>query len=441
GARLRAERPHDPRGANRRGAASAPAVAGRHHPTLVRATGTIDASGMITALPGELGFALVDFGSERGWPSELTERVAEAVASLLSESHNGPVDEAALSSLVKRRLPIRHTRDFLVAEGLASSAEQASTSAWLEGRLAALGATIAEEVRIWVAVLAGSSTRAPARTPVTMRTYLTVAQGPLVAFSAQYSSLREVRPEDVHAQLEPLTGSTRAMTGTALRSLFRTLKARRAIFADPTARLHPGRGPEQAVLGLEPEVRRHLLDSVERVDHRLVVLLIGVHALTRRQVMHLALSDIGPEAASITVGSTRRILDPLTREHLIAWLTLRERRWPRTGNPYVFVNKHTALGLGHINQSVVTTIFAGLPTTASDLRTDRLVSEAASCGGDALHVARLFGLSPRTAMHYCADTTASDRDRANAPEDRSNSRSDRAVSAPRGRSSPLRALQ
>jgi hypothetical protein len=396
---------------------------------------------MSTELPGELAGALADFGTERGWPSELTERVAEAVASLLSESHDGTVDEAAISALVKRRLPVRHTRDFLVGEGLASSAEQASTSDWLESRLAELGVTIAEEVRIWVEVLAGSSTRAPARAPVTMRTYLTVAQVPLAAFSAQYSSLREVRPEDVHTQLEPLTGSTRAMTGTALRSLFRTLKARRAIFADPTVRLRPGRGPERAVLGLEPEVRRHLLDGVDRADYRLVILLVGVHALTRRQVMHLALSDIGPEATSITVDKIRRILDPLTREHLIEWLTLRERRWPRTANPYVFVNKHTALGLGHINQSIVTTIFAGLPTTASDLRTDRLVSEAASCGRDALHLARLFGLSPRTAMRYCADTTASDRDHANAPEDHSNSRSDRAVSTPRGRSSPLRALQ
>ena len=181
----------------------------------------------------------------------------------------------------------------------------------------------------------------------------------------KYSSLREVRPEDVHTQLEPLTGSTRAMTGTALRSLFRTLKARRAIFADPTAGLRPGRGPERAVLGLEPEVRRHLLEGVERADYRLVILLVGVHALTRRQVMHLALSDVGPEATSITVGSTRRILDPLTRAHLIEWLTLRERRWPRTANPYVFVNKHTALGLAHINQSIVTTIFAGLPITAA----------------------------------------------------------------------------
>jgi hypothetical protein len=89
----------------------------------------------------------------------------------------------------------------------------------------------------------------------------------------------------------------------------------------------------------------------------------------------------------------------LTREHVIEWLMLRERRWPRTANPYVLVNKHTALGLGHINQSIVTTIFAGLPNTASDLRTD---------------------------------TTASDRDHANAPEDRLNSRSDRALSPPRG---------
>ncbi len=46
-------------------------------------------------------------------------------------------------------------------------------------------------------------------------------------------SLREITREHVHQEL-PRQGSDRALVGQALRSLFRVLKVRRMVFANPT---------------------------------------------------------------------------------------------------------------------------------------------------------------------------------------------------------------
>lgn len=345
--------------------------------------------------------ALGEFASERGWPQELCERVGRAVRVLVAEHGTAHVDEAAIATLARRRLPVRHTRAFLASCGLATPAPFAATELWVEARLGRLSPRIATEVRAWLEVLSGTG-RARPKHPDTLRTYLWSAQAPLEAFSSRYESLRAVTRDDVLGELAILEGSRRAMTATALRSLFCTLKAKKLIFANPTARLHPGRGPERPVLGLDTSTRADLLDRVERVDHRLIVLLIGVHALSRHQICHLLLDDVDPAASTLQVAARRRPLDELTADTLLAWLRERADRFPQTANPYLFVNRFTAFGLGPINPSVITSLFRGLPTTTRALRDDRLLAEAAACGGDPLHLVRLFGLSPRTAMRYAA---------------------------------------
>jgi hypothetical protein len=58
--------------------------------------------------------------------------------------------------------------------------------------------------------------------------------------------------------------------------------------------------------------------------------------------------------------------------------------------------------LGPVGMSFLHQAFAGLPVTASELRVDRLVTEALDSGGDALRIALLFGISPETATGYAA---------------------------------------
>ena len=156
------------------------------------------------------------------------------------------------------------------------------------------------------------------------------------------------------------------------------------------------------MLGLDTSTRADLLDRMERRRSPLIVLLIGVHALSRHQICHLLLDDIDPAASTLQVAARRRPLDELAADTLLAWLHERADRFPQTANPYLFVNRFTAFGLGPINPSVITSLFSGLPTTTRALSDDRLLAEAAACGGDPLHLVRLFGLSPRTAMRYAA---------------------------------------
>jgi len=352
-------------------------------------------------LPVEVAEALTEFAAERGWPEVTWRRVAESLGVLLAENPSGHIPERAIAALAERQLSVKHTRAFLASSGLATPVPYAATELWIDERLSRLGPRIATDVRVWVEVLGGAG-RARPQNHDTLRSYITSAQAPLEAFSARYASLREVTRDDVITELAALEGTRRAMTGTALRSLFRTLKAKKLIFADPTARLRPGRGPERPVLGLDETTRASLLERVDRLDHRLIVLLVGVHALTRHQVRQLFVDDLDPARATLHLSGRRRRLEPLTTETLLRWLQERRDRWPHTANPYLFINPQTAYGIEPINASVITSLFRSLSTTAGALRSDRLLAEAAACGGDPLHLVRFFGLSPRTAMRYAA---------------------------------------
>jgi hypothetical protein len=308
--------------------------------------------------------------------------------------------ETAIAALAERHLSVKHTREFVSSSGRATPVPYAAPEMWVEERLGRLDPRIAAEVRVWVEVLGGAG-RARAKHHETLRSYLWSVKAPLEVFSARYDSLREVTRDDVLSELAAFQGSRPAMTGTALRSLFRTLKTKKLIFADPTARLRPGRGPSLPVLGLDPTKRTGLLEKVDRVDHRLIVLLVGVHALTpTRSATSSATTSTrrGPPCGSQGAGAA----SSRSRPRLLYWLQERRDRWPQTAKPYLFINPQTAYGIKPINPSVITSLFRSLSTTAGALRSDRLLAEAAACGGDPLHLVRFFGLSPRTARRYAA---------------------------------------
>ncbi|MDN5855690.1 MAG: integrase, partial [Actinomycetia bacterium] len=249
--------------------------------------------------------------------------------------------------------------------------------------------------------------RGRARARSTIDHYTAAGAPALAVFAGRYDSLREVSEDDIAAQLEPLRGSARTAAAVALRSLFAILKSRRLIFADPTRRVHPGRFPRRPVLGLDPATRAGLLDQLSRADHRLVVLLAGVHALSRADITGLRLHDValpaGGGTATLTVHGTRRGLDEPTRAALADWLRERRRRWPATANPHLLISTRSALGLGPVSTGYLRGVTADLPVTLHQLRADRLLAQARDTGGDPLSLHRLFGLSADTALRYCAE--------------------------------------
>ena len=356
--------------------------------------------------------SLAGFAAARGWASATTRAVGRGLArAALTEPAFDLADVASMTWLRRHHVPIGRLREFVAAHDLQPPpADPTSTTGrWAGPLCAGLPAAMTTEVTAWLEVLTATSGRGRACARATIDHYTAAVAPALTEFAARYDSLRQVSEDDITAVLEPLRASARTTTTTAvaLRSLFATLKSRRLIFADPTRRVHPGRFPRRPVLGLDPATRAGLLDQLTRPDHRLVVLLAGVHALPRADITGMRIDDValpaGGGPATITVHGIRRGLDQPTRAALADWLRERRRRWPTTANPHLLISTRSALGLAPVSTGYLRGVTAHLPVTLHQLRADRLLTQARDTGGDPLSLHRLFGLSADTALRYCAE--------------------------------------
>jgi len=373
----------------------------------------------VPAVPPPLA-ALASYGQARGWTPGTLRQACRAVTAVLDsrgELGEPPWDAAMLRQFLNTgRLPARRAVEFLTSQGLARPSPHAAFGWWLAARLAALSAPVAAEVRTWAEALQGHGPRAgPARQNHTIEGYLRVLQVPLAGWSARYESLRQVTTDDLTVALAPLTGATRLLAMSAMRSLFGTLKARRVLFTNPAAPLTGHRIQPPPVLALDDGLRARLLDDVHDPAGRLIVLLAGVHALRPSDIRALMLDDVGPAASTLLTGGRTRPLDQLTAGQLRTWLQARHARWPATANPHLLINRSTADGLDPVSRSYIQAAVRRLGITARELRADRLLGQAQTGGGDPLQLIHMFGLSDPTAIRYCTETGHLDQAPGPAP--------------------------
>ena len=352
--------------------------------------------------------ALADYGQARGWAPHTLRQAWRAVTAVLAsrdELGQPPWDAVTLGKFLnQRKLVALRAIEFLTDQGLARGNPQAAFDRWLAARLAVLPAPVAAEVRIWTEALQGRGPRAGhARQDRTIQGYLRILQAPLASWSAGSESLRQVTTDDLTAQLAPLTGATRLLALSAMRSLFGTLKARRVLFTNPAAPLTGRQIHPPPVLPLDDAQRAGLLGRLHDPAERLIVLLAGVHALRPADIRALMLEDADPAAVTLLLGDRARPLDRLTAGHLRAWLQARHERWPATANPYLLINRSTAGGTGPVSRGYVQAAVRQLGITTQRLRADRLHAEARASGGDPLQLAHLFGVSDPIAIRYCAE--------------------------------------
>jgi integrase len=355
--------------------------------------------------------ALVSFGQARGWaPGTLRQAWRAVTAVLASREQLGepPWDAPRLRQFLNaRKLVALRAIEFLTSQGLARPDPHAVFGQWLAARLAVLPPPAAAEVRTWTEALQGRGPRAgPARQDRTIQGYLRILQAPLASWSARYESLRQVTTDDLAADLAPLTGATRLLALSAMRSLFGTLKTRRVLFTNPAVPLTGRRIQPPPVLPLEDGLRARLLSRLHDPAERLIVLLAGVHALRPSDIRALTLDDADPAAVTLLAGGRARPLDQLTAAQLRAWLQARHTRWPATANPHLLINQSTAGGTGPVSRGYIHDAMRQLGITAQDLRTDRLLAEAQASGGDPLQLTHLFGVSDPIAIRYCAELDA-----------------------------------
>jgi site-specific recombinase XerC len=351
---------------------------------------------------------LSGYGQARGWAPATMMRARRSLTILLTRHPtlgDQTMDAAAVRAfLIGRRQVALRVVEFLTDQGLLRVADQAVLDGWLARRLQSLSDPIRTETQTWIEVLRGRGPRAGRpRKHTTIQGYLRALHPALADWSARYQYLRQVTAQDITAQLAAVTGPTRLLVLAAMRSLFGTLKARRVLFANPTAGLLGRHATSTPALGLDPAVRASLLARLDRPDRRLVVLLAGVHALRSAQICALGLDAVDLTAGTLVVDGRPRRLDTLTLGQARAWLQLRHQRWPASANPYLLVNRSTAGGIKPVERSHVHAVFQQLGTTVHQLRVDRLLAQVDTGGGDPLTLTELFGLSAPTAIRYCAE--------------------------------------
>jgi site-specific recombinase XerC len=254
-----------------------------------------------------------------------------------------------------------------------------------------------QQLEVWLQIMTKGATTAPrqrARDPQTVRVHLQGIAPIIQAWAdAGHQSLAEITPEQVRQAL-PEKGARRNLAEHGLRSLFKALKGRKLVFADPTRGMKASPVATNVPLSLDTAAIRGELNSPDPVI-ALAVALVAFHALTRKRVRALHLTDIVD--GHLILGDRAIPLAAPVRTRLAAWLNHRNRTWPGTANPHLLINRRTAPRLVPVGAQ-----FPWLHTTLRPqaLREDRILSEIHATGGDIRRICDLFGLSVEGATRY-----------------------------------------
>jgi hypothetical protein len=132
----------------------------------------------------------------------------------------------------------------------------------------------------------------------------------------------------------------------------------------------------------------------------MAVALTGIHGMYPKQARELPLEAVDLGQGRLIHGELSRPLDSYTRPAAAGYLAYRRQRWPVTASPYLLVSSKTAHTGQPITSGWLHKLLRALPVTAQQLREDRLLEEAAHCGGKLTHLAAMFGIGPQASLRY-----------------------------------------
>ncbi|GAB3852400.1 hypothetical protein [Dactylosporangium cerinum] len=351
--------------------------------------------------------ALITFVGEHatryGWRPSKVDRVRRAMRIMLGiqDTPGAPIrrSDVALLSRIKHSAAV--VADVLADAGLLDDDRQPAIVTWFAATVAELPTPMRHELDVWFGVMRNGSTRPPRRKPradATIGTQLRWALPALRQWAAVRPSLREIGVDDVRAVLptDPLARYTMLQ---GLRSIFRVLKGQKLVFVNPTTRM-PTRQPDApAPRPVNLEMLRADLNSEQPATAALAALL-AFHAVRISQLRELRLTDI--RDGRLHVADQIIPLAPAVQTRVRAWLDHRQKTWPNTPNPHMFIHVRNA-----ITTRPVTSwwIRHQLGTAGQHIRTDRILDEAHATGGDIRQLIDLFGLSVDGANRYVATVT------------------------------------
>lgn len=290
------------------------------------------------------------------------------------------------------------TIDVLAAAGLLIEDRPTRVERYFAAKTSALPPGMKDQLEVWLEVLTNGSRQTPRQVPRDPKTVLAHILGiePIIHAwaAAGVQSFAEVTRADITSALDETATARRHIAGNGLKSLFRTLKARRLIFANPTRGMKASPKSTNMPLALDPAVVRSELNSPNPVV-ALAVALIAFHALTGQQVRELQLTDV--RDGHLIVGDRSIPLAGPVRVRLAAWLDHRNRTWPDTANPHLIINRRSAPRLLPVSSQFP---WVGKTLRPRVLREDRILHEIHATGGDIRRVCDLFGLSVEGATRY-----------------------------------------
>lgn len=338
----------------------------------------------------------------RGWSRWVAKDVDRALVILLS-NHTGD-DKICFTELApalrRHGLTIERTIDVLDRADLFDDDKPSAFDAWLDRKLDAFNPGIRGDVEAWLRTLRDGGPRTRARNPETAWGYLNQIRPLLLGWSQQREHLREVTRQDILEATDALHGSQRHITLSILRSLFRHAKKTGTIFRNPTTRIRPTRREPTAILPLQRGDIREAINAATTPAYRVAVVLATVHAARSKDILTLRLDDVDLGNRRLVIAGRVRPLDDLSHDTILEWLDQRRTRWPHTANPYLLINRLTALETGPVSRVWITRAFWGLTATLERLHIDRQLEEALVHGPDPLHLTAVFGIHENTAIRY-----------------------------------------
>ncbi len=325
----------------------------------------------------------------------------------IQDDGRAPIRASEVEALRDIDLPVWSVLEILSTAGALIEDRTPHIDTWFHERVDVLPEPMTHELAIWFDTKKNGHNTPPRTRPrshITIQLQLDWALPALRAWaSIGHTSLRTITREDILNTL-PAGGPERPRVGQGLKSIFRTLKARKVVFVDPTTRIPTGQHQPRQPLPLDI----HLITTRLHSDNpatALVVALIAFHGLRLQQLQRLRLTDIRDGKLNID-GRTIPLADT-PRGHLATYLTHRNNTWPESLSTHLFINSRTSrrdepAGRRWFRLAI------GPGLTARQLREDRILNEADATGGDIRAIADLFGLSINASTRYVSSLENAD---------------------------------
>ena len=349
-----------------------------------------------------------DHSRRYGWSETQTTR-ARITLRVLQAKHRittRPIRASDVLHLKAHGLSTRMALAVLDEHGLLVDDRVPRLQAWFAAQIRELPEPMAGELRTWFDVLHRGSTTPPrsrARSDTTLYTRTRWAMPTLKSWVAVgHQSLREITREDILAVL-PAEGTARVTLGSALRSIFTTLKRHRLLFVNPMARMRIGNAERRIPMPLDTTLIRAAFNSSDPATAAITAL-VGVHGLRPGETCALHLTDV--RDGRLHLPDRTILLAPPAKARLDADLEHRRQRWPASINPHFLIHSRSAATTGPVQPPWLTD---KLGMSAQALRQDRILAEI-NADGDVRRICDFFGVTMTTAEHYAATINHPDLD-------------------------------